>query len=82
MSKQLRLVETTEPAPRRRARPSPPSGRADVDPASRGSRGRWGRWDSEWRLSPKARRIGLEGVTAAREALTRHRVDEDLSDAS
>jgi hypothetical protein len=65
MSTQLRLVEPTESAPRPRRRPAA-SPRAKVVPASRGRRVQW---DTEWRLSTKTRRIGREGVAAARAAL-------------
>lgn len=66
MSTQLRLVETTtEPAPRPRRRSARPA-RAAVGPAATSRRVRW---DAEWRLSTTTRRIGREGVAAARAAL-------------
>ena len=74
MSTQLRLVETTAPTPARRrptrrARPARPRAARPV------------RWDSDWRLDPRARRVGRLGVAAAREQLTRAS-ESDLRQAS
>ena len=64
VSTQLRLVEPpgSRPAPKR-------TRRARVVPAGRARRG--ARWSGDWRLDAKARRVGQEGVAAARQALAR-----------
>jgi hypothetical protein len=88
MSTQLRLVETPgTPSPtRRKASATPRRGRITSGTAT--GRGRPVRWDADWRLSANRRRIGLEGVAAARAALAQAhrppelRPTEQLSEAS
>jgi hypothetical protein len=64
MSTQLRLVESPEPAPRRRTRTAK---------VTRVPRVRRAHWADEWRLDATTRRTGREGVRAARAALDRAR---------
>ena len=86
MTTQLRLVDTeaiAAPSPaeapargRRRLVRARVSGRAT---ATR----RPARWHSEWRLDDQTRRVGQQGVAAARVALARARqADEGLAQAS
>lgn len=71
---QLRLVDAPDRRPvasRRRAR---------TVKAARGARVRWG---TDWRLDATARRVGREGVAAARAELARaRRADARLPKAS
>ncbi|MFI5053826.1 MAG: hypothetical protein ACHQDE_05645 [Acidimicrobiia bacterium] len=66
MSTQLRLVEAPVATPR--ARITPPSRRAVS----------WG----DWRLDARTRRVGRQGVAAARRALESAQAAEGLSRAS
>lgn len=86
MTTQLRLVDTeaitptpTKKASARRGRARPAarvSGRAT-------STRRPARWHSEWRLDDQTRRVGQQGIAAARDALARARqADTDLAEAS
>lgn len=66
MHTQLRLVDTPratsqgkKPAPRRRSRSR----------AVRGRAARQAKWSLDWHLDSRARRVGREGVAAARQAL-------------
>jgi hypothetical protein len=69
VSTQLRLVDQDRPAPRRRARVAPRR-------ATRAAR-----WNTDWRLDARTRRVGREGIAAARDALSRA-ADESLPQAS
>lgn len=90
MTTQLRLVDTEvihssspeapRPAPRsRRAR-----GQVRARTARRATAARRpARWHSEWRLDDQARRVGQQGIAAARVALERARANEqELARAS
>jgi hypothetical protein len=89
MSTQLRLVETPgTPGPTgAKGSATPRRGRITSSGSAPG-RGRRVRWDADWRLSANRRRIGLEGVAAARAALAQAdrpselRPAEELSEAS
>jgi hypothetical protein len=88
MSTQLRLVETPgTPSPSRRTASGTPR-RGRITSGAATGRGRPVRWDADWRLSANRRRIGLEGVAAARAALAQAqrppdlRPTEQLSEAS
>jgi hypothetical protein len=80
MSTQLHLVDTgdapasrpaTRPVRRARVSKAAPSGRRPV------------RWHTEWRLDDRTRKVGQQGVAAAREALaTARRPQERLPRAS
>jgi hypothetical protein len=61
MSTQLRLVESPETKPRRRAGP-----RARV---TRAPKARRVHWSVDWRLDDRTRNAGRQGVAAARQAL-------------
>jgi len=77
VSKQLRLVDT--PATRRTKRPAPRK-RAAVAATARG---RKAHWNVDWRLDARTRRVGQEGVAAAKAALENAaRPDAPLSKAS
>ncbi|HEU5300871.1 MAG TPA: hypothetical protein VFW06_01405 [Acidimicrobiia bacterium] len=84
MTTQLRLVDTeaispTTPEP---ARPPARRRRARVRADATSTR-RPARWHSEWRLDDKTRRVGQQGIAAARDALARARTtDRDLAEAS
>ena len=79
MSTQLHLVETlthTGNAPASR-----PVRRARVIKAPKHRRA--ARWHTEWRLDDRTRRVGQEGIAAAREALAQaRRPQEQLPRAS
>ena len=78
MSTQLRLVDPpTQPAPDKPA--APRARRARAVPAGRARRA--ARWNTTWQLDAKARRVGREGVAAARQALI-EATDPGLSKAS
>lgn len=87
MTTQLRLVETPGTAAPARAKGSAAPRRVRASTSrSATARGRRVRWDGDWRLSADRRRIGLEGVAAARAALARaHRpgpIDDSRIDDS
>ncbi len=86
MTTQLRLVDTPEtpPAPASRAgkpsRPAAarPSGTRTSGPRSVGRRAvRWG----DWQLDAGTRRVGRQGVAAAREALERAAAEQERARA-
>ena len=82
VSTQLRLVETlpegpATPAPKRPAASRPRRARA----VSTGRARRAARWNTSWQLDAKARRVGREGIAAARQALI-EATDPGLSKAS
>jgi hypothetical protein len=78
MSTQLRLVEP--PGDGARSRPARRKRRARTVPAPRA---RQVHWAGDWRLDASARRIGREGVAAARAVLDRaRRPDTGLPRAS
>jgi hypothetical protein len=78
VSTQLRLVETPPVAPSERP-VTPRVRRARAVPAGRARRA--ARWNTSWQLDAKARRVGREGVAAARQALI-EATDPGLSKAS
>ncbi len=86
MTTQLRLVDTEAIAPASPAE-APAGGRrrpvrARVNGRATATR-RPARWHSEWRLDDQTRRVGQQGVAAARVALARARqTDEGLAQAS
>jgi hypothetical protein len=83
MATQLRLVETpTERRPSskrsRAAKPSPRSATRVQRVQGARRAGHWG----EWQLDARTRRVGREGVAAARRALAHAEANEQLSQAS
>jgi hypothetical protein len=82
MSTQLRLVET-QPTPsptRAKASANPRRARATTSRSATG-KGRRVHWDADWRLSASRRRIGLQGIAAARAALAQAHRPPDLRPA-
>lgn len=84
MTTQLRLVDTeaitsaAPEAPRPATRPRRARVRANATTTRRPAR-----WHSEWRLDDQTRRVGQQGITAARVALARARTtDRGLAEAS
>jgi len=79
MTTQLRLVDTEAMTPTPPETPRP-ARRARVRATSTR---RPARWHSEWRLDDQTRRVGQQGIAAARVALARARqTDGDLAQAS
>ena len=79
MTTQLRLVDTEAIVP---TPPKAPARRARVSARATSNR-RPARWHSEWRLDDQTRRVGQQGIAAARVALARARqTDQDLAQAS
>ena len=79
---QLRLVDPppASRAPRKGAKRPASRRRASVVPAARG---RAVHWDVDWRLDARTRKVGRQGVAAAKAALERApRPDAPLSQAS
>ena len=89
MTTQLRLVDTeaiatTPETPRPATRTRRARGQVSARTARRAtSTRRPARWHSEWRLDDQTRRVGQQGIAAARVALSRARTtDQDLAEAS
>ena len=85
MTTQLRLVDTEAITPAAPETPAPtPTRTRRARISARGtSTRRPARWHREWRLDDQARRVGQQGVAAARVALARARqADQDLAQAS
>jgi hypothetical protein len=71
MSTQLHLVDTGDASADRPARPVRRA-RITKTPKNR----RAARWHTEWRLDDRTRRVGQQGVAAARQALAEARRPE------
>jgi len=84
MTTQLRLVDTEAITPTATEAPRPATRprRARVRAHAVSTR-RPARWHSEWRLDDQTRRVGQQGIAAARHALENARTtDRDLAEAS
>ncbi|MFO7592072.1 MAG: hypothetical protein R6X23_14465 [Acidimicrobiia bacterium] len=84
MTTQLRLVDTEAISPMAPEPPRPAARRRRARVrANPTSTRRPARWHSEWRLDDQTRRVGQQGIAAARDALARARTtDRDLAEAS
>jgi hypothetical protein len=80
VSTQLRLVDS--PSTKDSSRPA--AGRAGAGrkaKAVKTPRGRRVHWEAEWRLDATSRRVGRQGVAAARAALQQARTDPNAPDS-
>ena len=78
VSTQLRLVETPATRASKKPRKVRPTAKTTAV-----ARGRAAHWNVDWRLDTRTRRVGRQGVAAARAALERApRPDTPLSEAS
>lgn len=84
MTTQLRLVDTEATTAVPPGAPERPRRRTTARVSGRATATRRpARWHSEWRLDDQTRRVGQQGIAAARDALARARqTDRDLAQAS